>query len=103
MNFIWKILEIYADDGLITSAKYLCSVSDGEKSVDTEGYWTFQEPQLVVPFDQVTEEMIAQWIEDSATVDGKNVIKSRLTEQLETLSKKPVPAPWLPQVLTPEL
>ena len=103
MNFIWKILEIYADDGLITSAKYLCSVIDGDKTVDTEGYWTFQEPQLIVPFDQVTEEMIAKWIEDSSVVDGKNVIKSRLAEQLETLSKKPVPAPWLPQTFTPDL
>lgn len=103
MTFIWKILEIYADDGLITSAKYLCSVIDGDKTVDTEGYWTFQEPQLIVPFDQVTEEMIAKWIEDSSVVDGKNVIKSRLVEQLETLSKKPVPAPWLPQTFTPDL
>jgi hypothetical protein len=103
MSFIWKILEIYADDGLITSAKYLCSVSEGDKSVDTEGYWTFQEPTMVTPFADVTEEMIAQWIEDSAVVDGKNVIKSRLTEQLESLSKKPVPAPWLPQTFTPTI
>lgn len=103
MIFIWKILEIYADDGLITSAKYLCSVSDGEKSVDTEGYWTFQEPQLIVPFDQVTEEMIAQWIEDSSVVDGKNIIKSRLVEQLKNLQQQPVPAPWMPQVFTPNL
>lgn len=103
MNYIWKILEIYADDGLITSAKYLCSVVDGEKTVDTEGYWTFQEPQLIVPFDQVTEEMIVQWIEDSSVVDGKNIIKSRLVEQLESLQKQPVPAPWMPQVFTPNL
>ena len=103
MTFIWKILEIYADDGLITSAKYLCSVSDGEKSVDTEGYWTFQEPQMTVPFEQVTEEMIAKWVEDSSVVDGKNIIKSRLAEQLESLLVKPVPAPWMPQVFTPEL
>jgi len=103
MSFTWKILEIYADDGLITSAKYLCSVTDGEKTVDTEGYWTFQDPTMVTPFADVTEEMIAKWIEDSAVVYGKNVIKSRLQEQLESLSKKPVPAPWLPQTFTPDL
>lgn len=103
MSFTWKILEIYADDGLITSAKYLCSVTDGDKTVDTEGYWTFQDPMMVTPFEEVTEEMIAKWIEDSAVVYGKNVIKSRLLEQLETLSKKPVPAPWMPQTFTPDL
>jgi len=102
MNYVWKILEIYADDGLITSVKYLCSVNDGDNIVETEGYWSFPEAGTV-PFAEVTEEMIAKWIEDSSMVDGKNVIKSRLVEQLESLSKKPVPAPWLPQVFVPEL
>jgi len=103
MGYVWKITDIYADDGLITSAKYFCSITDGKNTVETEGYWTFQEPTMVTPFEEVTEEMIAKWIEDSAIVDGKNVIKSRLAEQLETLSKKPVPAPWLPQTFTPEI
>ena len=102
MNYVWKILDIYADGEAITSAKYLCSVNDGDNTVETEGYWSFPEAGTV-PFADVTEAMIAQWIEDSSIVDGKNVIKSRLAEQLQTLSKKPVPAPWLPQTFTPEL
>ena len=102
MIFNWKILEVYADGDSITSAKYLCSVKDGDNIVETEGYWSFPEAGTV-PFADVTEAMIAQWIEDSSIVDGKNVIKSRLAEQLQTLSKKPVPAPWLPQTFTPEL
>lgn len=102
MTFTWKILEVYADSGSITSVKYLCSVEDGSNTVSTEGYWSFPEAGDV-PFADVTEDMIAKWIEDSSVVDGKNVIKSRLVEQLESLSKKPVPAPWLPQVFTPEL
>jgi hypothetical protein len=103
MTYIWKILEVYTDSqSAITAAKYFCSVDDGKNTVETEGYWHFPETGSV-PFAEVTEEMIAKWIEDSAVVDGKNIIKSRLAEQLETLSKKPVPAPWLPQVFTPEL
>jgi hypothetical protein len=102
MMFTWKILEVFADGEAITSVKYLCSVKDGDNIVETEGYWNFPEAGTV-PFAEVTEEIIAQWIEDSSMVDGKNVIKSRLVEQLESLSKKPVPAPWLPQVFTPEL
>ena len=102
MTFTWKILEVFADGEAITSVKYLCSVDDGENTVATEGYWSFPEAGTV-QFADVTEEMIAKWIEDSAIVDGKNVIKSRLQEQLESLSKKPVPAPWLPQTFTPNL
>lgn len=102
MTYVWKILEIYADQGSITSVKYFCSVTEGDNTVETEGYWSFPESGNV-PFEEVTEEIIAGWIEESAVVDGKNVIKSRLAEQLKTLSNKPVPAPWMPQVFTPNI
>ena len=101
MNYIWKILELYAADGQITSAKYHCTVIDGDDSVETEGYWDFPEAGTV-PFDQVTEEMVADWIDAAAMKDGKSVIKSRLEEQLKS-KKQPVPAPWMPQVFTPTL
>lgn len=103
MNYVWKILDVYADQGAITSAKYFCSVSDGKNTVETEGYWSFPEAKAVIPFEEVTEEMIAKWIEDGSTENGKSIIKSRLEEQLKSISAKPVPAPWLPQTFTPEL
>jgi len=96
----WKILEVYADDGLITSAKYHCTMSDEANTVETEGYWPFYDSNASTPFADVTEEMIAQWIEDASTINGVNIIKSRLEEQLQNMTKKPVPAPWLPQTFT---
>jgi hypothetical protein len=101
MTYVWKILELYADQGAITLAKYYCSVSDGDNTVETEGYWTFPEAGTV-PFDQVTEKMVAGWIEQAAMKDGQNVIKSRLEEQLKA-QQKPVPAPWMPQVFMPNI
>ena len=101
MIYQWKIEEIYAEQGQIVSAKYRCSASDGENSVETEGYWAFPEPGSI-PFDQVTEEMVIGWIESTSIKDGKCVIKSRLDEQLKD-QKKPVPAPWMPQVFTPNI
>lgn len=101
MTFVWKILELFAEEGRITSAKYHCAVADGDNTVETEGYWSFPEAGTV-PFDQVTEEMIAGWIEQASIKDGKSVIKSRLEEQLKA-QQKPVPAPWMPQVFTPNI
>ena len=101
MTFVWKILELFAEEGRITSAKYYCAVSDDDNTVETEGYWSFPEAGTV-PFDQVTEEMIAGWIEEASIKDGKSVIKSRLEEQLKA-QQKPVPAPWMPQVFTPNI
>lgn len=102
MNFIWKILEISAIDGLITHAKYKVELSNQDQIVETEGNWWFANPTLKVSFSDVTEEMVASWIEQETMKDGINLIKSRLEEQLNELNKQDtVVAPWLPQVFTP--
>lgn len=97
---MWKILEIKADDGLITQAKYFVS----HQGVETEGYWTFREPKLAVPFADVTEEMIVAWIQAETTEGKVNMIEKRLADQAEALKKEQeTPLPWMPQVFTPEI
>jgi hypothetical protein len=99
MIFQWSITETQAQDGLILCAKYHVTAKEDDLSVETEGYWTFDNPKLSIPFDQVTEEMIVGWIEATSMREGKCVIKSRLQEQLDA-NQKPVVAPWMPQVFT---
>lgn len=95
--FTWKILDIDATDGLITQAQY----SVKSENVETEGYWVFGDPVLRVPFEEVTEEMVINWVREDSMRDGKNIIESRLEEQ--SITKPKVVAPWLPQVFTPNL
>jgi hypothetical protein len=92
----WKITDIHAKDGKITSAKYY--VTNG--IIDTEGYWHFLESGDT-PFEEVTEEMVIDWIRNASMKDGKNIIESRIEEQSDQPQK--VIAPWLPQTFTPEL
>jgi ribosome-associated translation inhibitor RaiA len=104
MKYTWSILDISAKDGLITHAKYKVELSDQDQIVETEGNWWFQGTEIKVPFDQVTEEMVASWIEQETMKDGVNLIKSRLEEQLNAIkNRKTVVAPWLPQVFTPNI
>ena len=81
----WSITEVYAIDGLITKAKYHCV----EQTVETEGYWTFQDPKLNTPFADVTEEMVIAWVDSEIGP----TIKAQLDEQLQT--QMPVVAPWI--------
>ena len=98
--FTWKILSVIANNGLITEAKYYVLADDGKATVDTEGYWKFGDPILRVAFEDVTQEMIIGWIKAEAIQYGKNIVESRLTEQLEALEKTEVLPPWVPQVFT---
>ena len=102
-TYKWGITDLQAEDGRITSAKYHVIAEADDLSVDTEGNWSFDGP-AVVPFADVTEEMVVSWIESSSVRDGKCVIKSRLDEQIQALlNRKVVIAPWMPQVFTPDL
>ena len=105
MTTKWKILGIDSHDGeLITQAKYFASVSDKDLIVETEGFWTFQEPKLNVAFANVTEDMIVAWIRAETMQDGANMVEVRLAEQLDALKKQRMtPLPWAPQVFTPEI
>lgn len=101
----WKILGITSnDDGLITEARYHVSVEKKKHKVESEGNCFFKEPQLVIPFDQVTEQNVIEWIKEETTQDGKNSVELRLNEQLEALaSQSDTVAPWMPQIFTPKI
>jgi len=104
MNYQWKILEVFAQDEVITGARYHLVGTEDDLSVETEGNWFFDCPTAKVPFLEVTEEMIVGWIKADAVKDGENHIKKGVENQIKALkSHKPVPAPWMPQVFKPEI
>lgn len=104
-TFAWKILDISAEDEVITHAKYHVTAEDdlGNK-VETEGNWWFSDKISKIPFHEVTEADVADWIEKESLQDGVNIIKSRLEEQLASLQgNRVVVAPWLPQKFVPKV
>jgi hypothetical protein len=104
MEYKWKILEVFANDTVITGCKYHLIGSESELSVETEGNYYFNEPSEKVPFADVTESMIIFWLEQEAIFDGKNHIKEGIAKQIEALKlHKPVPMPWKPQVFKVQL
>jgi hypothetical protein len=97
MNFYWKITELKGDDKAITQAKYHVSLVEDDLKIETEGYWDFDAEKATIPTAQVTEQMVAKWIDEGTTQDGVSSIKSRLLEQLETVKKQQeIALPWKP-------
>lgn len=98
----WSIINTTSENGVITSAKYFVTAEDGDYKVETEGYWYFDCPEAKIAYEDVTEEMVIEWIEKEAVTDGKCHITTNLEAQLEELKKpKSAPAPWMMQVFTP--
>ena len=97
MRFIWKITELKGDDKVICQAKYLLSLIEDDLRIETEGYWDFDVTKATIPTSQVTEEMVANWIDQGTTQDGVSSIKSRLIEQLEAVKQQQeIALPWKP-------
>ena len=97
MRFVWKISELKGNDKAITQAKYLVSLIEDDLRIETEGYWDFDPEQATIPTAQVTEEMVASWIDQGTTQEGISSIKSRLIEQLESVKKQQeIALPWKP-------
>lgn len=91
----FKILEVQSKDGLITAAKYFCSLAD----IETEGWWFFGRPALNKPFDQVQESDVIEWVKSEAG----ELIEKNLKSQLEATQQPKTVAPWLPQTFTPSI
>jgi hypothetical protein len=97
MRFVWKILELNGNDKAIFQAKYHVALIEDDLRIETEGYWNFDPTKATVPTSQVTEEMVANWIDEGTTQDGVSSIKSRLIEQLECVKKQQeIALPWKP-------
>jgi hypothetical protein len=99
MNYVWKISELKGDEAVIHKAKYHVTLTEDDLTIETEGYWDFDVLKAKIPTSEVTEEMVANWIEEGSTQNGVSSIKSRLLEQLEAVKKQQeIVLPWKPQI-----
>jgi len=101
INYTWKILKIFSKNELITGIKYKLIGDDQTTIIESEGTYYFQDPVLTLPFRDVTELIVIDWLEKETMINGQSHIKSGIEKQFNELENIEVVAPWLPQVYTP--
>ncbi len=101
INYKWEIIKIFSENDLITKIQYKLIGKNEKISIETEGSYFFKDPVLNVPFLEVTEEMVIDWIEKETIINGQSHIKSGIEKQFNELKNIEVVAPWLPQIFTP--
>lgn len=103
-NYKWSISQVTSEGDLITHAYYHVEADDGENTVKTEGNFYFKDKEILVPYKDVREKTIIDWIDAETTKDGVSSIKSRLDQQLLDLkSEKKDEFPWLANTFKPNI
>jgi len=94
MIFTWKILDIIQVGDVITQVKYRVTASNDDKSVTTEGYWTFQDKTHFLQ-KLTTEKDVIIWIKNESIIDEKCIIEDNLEKQLLAIEPVSLKKPWV--------
>ena len=101
--FIWKILELFANDDKLTAVRYLLSGTDGKITVSSEGRHDFKDGTVNKSLSETVESDIVQWIEKDTTQGDINPIKLAIENQIKALEiSQKVDFPWLANTFTVE-
>jgi len=90
----WKVLDIYAEEDVITSVKYHVNAKGKTNIVETEGTWTFKDKSHFLQ-DQTTEKDVIAWIKAESIIDEKCIIEDNLENQLNALEPVSLKKPWV--------
>ena len=105
ITYLWTILQLdclpdYEGqvDYCIT-AHWQCTGSDGTFSgqvYNTQSFNVTGDKPDFVPFDQLTEAQVVQWVQDALTPEGVTATETSIATQIENQVNPPIVSPPLP-------
>jgi len=100
MEFTWNVVQMdrQSATGFVITVHYNVSAVDGEFTASTYGTVGYtQEEGSYIPFEQLTKEIVVDWVQNSL---GKDTVEESLTAQIEA-QKNPVTESGLPWASAP--
>jgi hypothetical protein len=84
-TFTWHIanLERETADGFVMTAHYTVTAEDGTYSSGAYGSLGFERPDKLIPFADLTEEMVIGWVKDAFGAEKVTEIEAALRAQLD--------------------
>jgi hypothetical protein len=84
-TFEWKIanLERETDDGFVFTAHYVINASDGVYTSGAYGSLGFERPDNLIPFSELTEEIVVGWVKEKFGEEKVAEIEAALQAQLD--------------------
>jgi hypothetical protein len=84
-TFTWHIanLERETADGFVMTAHYTVTAEDGTYSSGAYGSLGFERPDKLIPFADLTEELVIGWVQDAFGAEKVTEIEAALQAQLD--------------------
>ena len=96
--FTWKIanLERETADGFVMTAHWVLSAVDGTYSSGAYGSLGFERPDKLIPYADLTEDMVIGWVKDAFGAEKVAEIEAALQSQLDEQRhpSKAAGVPW---------
>lgn len=98
-TFTWAIanLERETADGFVYTAHYTVNAEDGTYSAGAYGSLGLERPDNLIPFDDLTEEMVVGWVKEKLGDEKVAEIEAALQAQLDEkhAPTKAAGVPWV--------
>jgi hypothetical protein len=84
-TFTWHIanLERETADGFVMTAHYTVTAEDGTYSSGAYGSLGFERPDKLIPYADLTEQMVIGWVQDAFGAEKVTEIEAALQAQLD--------------------
>jgi hypothetical protein len=100
-SFTWAIanLDRETSDGYVFTAHYTISANDGTYSAGAYGSVGFERPESLIPFDDLTEELVVSWVKEAIGGEEKvteieTALQAQLDEKHAPTKASGTPASW---------
>mgnify|MGYP005993947065 CR=1 FL=1 len=84
-TFTWAIanLERETSDGFVFTGHYTVSAADEAYSAGAYGSIGFERPDSLIPFDDLTEDMVVGWVKEKLGDEKVTEIEAALQSQID--------------------
>jgi len=97
-TFSWRIanMERETADGFVFTVHYTVNAEDGTYSAGAYGSLGLERPDSLIPFDDLTEEMVVDWVKEKFGDEKVEEIEQALQSQLDEkhAPSKQAGVPW---------
>ena len=93
----WKITQLEREtaDGYVFTAHYTVEASDETYKRGAYGSNGFERPETLIPYADLTEEIVVGWVKDKLTAENVAQVEAQLQAQLDE-QKTPTKASGMP-------